>query len=395
MKAYLKMAVFFLISLVVVCGLHYLLYASAVRFGVLTDPVVKKTLFWVLILLGISFIPSAALMRIWPGRLSGMLYFAAAFWMGLFIYLLLTAMLSWCVFVSGKLAGFIPNMQAVFLGGCILAVGVAVYGTCRAMYPSLKPVDITLKGLPKVWRGKTIVQLSDVHLGAIRGPGFLERIIKRVAGVHPDLILITGDLFDGVSGGDLSDFIAPLNRLEAPRGVFFVTGNHEGYLGLKEPLAALSKTDIKVLDNEVIDIDGLQIIGIPFPEHDHPNNARRFLTDSTIYEAEKPGILLHHTPTNIDTNHADRSSQQTDTYWRPDISMTAVKSMGIDLQLSGHSHGGQLFPFTLLTRILFSGYDYGLNRDGDFQIYTTSGAGTWGPPMRVACPPEIPVIRLQ
>ena len=87
-------------------------------------------------------------------------------------------------------------------------------------------------------------------------------------------------------------------------------------------------------------------------------------------------------------------NQQTNTYWRPDTSMRFVKSAGVDLQLSGHTHRGQLFPFTLLTRFLFNGYDYGLHRDSDFQIYITSGVGTWGPPMRVACPPEIPVFRL-
>jgi predicted MPP superfamily phosphohydrolase len=181
----------------------------------------------------------------------------------------------------------------------------------------------------------------------------------------------------------------------AVRGSLFVTGNHEGYLGLEKPLAALSKTNIKVLDNEVIDMDGLQIIGIPFPEHNHPNDVLESLATATVYDPGKPGILLYHTPTSINTHHEDRSSQQTGTYWRPDTGMAAAKSLGIDLQLSGHSHGGQLFPFTLLTRIIFRGYDYGLHRNGDFQIYITSGAGTWGPPMRVACPPEIPVIRLQ
>jgi len=390
----LSMGVFFFTSLAAICALHYLLYVSTVQFIAFFDPGVKKILFWLLILLSLSFIPSAVLMRAWPGRLSGLLYFAAAFWMGLFIYLLLAALLSWCILGFGKLSGLMPNMRVVFLGGCILALGVAVYGTCRAMYPTLKPVDITLEGLPEAWRGKTVVQLSDIHLGAIRGPGFLERIIAQVAGVHPDLIFITGDLFDGVGGRDLTDFIAPLNRLEATRGIFFVTGNHEGYLGLKKPLAVLSKTNIRVLNNEVIDMDGLQIIGIPFPEHNQPSNVRRFLHNSTVYDARKPGILLYHTPTNIGTSHADRDAQQTGTYWRPDTGMAVAKAVGLDLQLSGHTHGGQLFPFTLLTRSIFRGHDHGLNREENCQVYTTSGAGTWGPPIRVACPPEIPVILL-
>ena len=109
---------------------------------------------------------------------------------------------------------------------------------------------------------------------------------------------------------------------------------------------------------------------------------------------EKPGILLYHTPTNIQAHFSDRAGQQTGTYWRPDTRTTFAKSMGIDLQLSGHTHGGQFFPFTLITHLIYGGYDRGLHREEDFQIYITSGAGTWGPPMRVACPPEIPVITL-
>ena len=387
------MARFFFISLVVVCGLHYLLYVTAVRFAVVGKPTVRRTLLWLLMLLGVSFLPSAVLMRLLPGTLSGLFYFAAAFWMGLFIYLLMAAGVSWAVLGVGKLAGLAPNMRAVFIGMCILAAVVAVYGTCRAMYPSIKQLDITLEGLPEVWRGKRIVHLSDVHLGAVRGPRFLERIITRVNSVQPDLILITGDLFDGVSSGSLADFIEPLNRLEARQGVFFVTGNHEGYLGLSGPLAILGWTGIRILDNEIVDIDGLQFIGLSFPEHNRENNIHD-LFQTPAYHPEKPGILLYHTPTNIQAHFSDRAGQQTGTYWQPDTRTTFAKTMGIDLQLSGHTHGGQFFPFTLITRLIYGGYDRGLHREEDFQIYITSGAGTWGPPMRVACPPEIPVITL-
>ncbi len=385
---------FLLISLGIIFGLHVLLYATTVRFAAISDPAIRRMLFWLLILLGLSFAPGAILMRTRPGIVSTIVYVAAAFWMGLFIYLLMASALSWVVFGLGKLTGLAPNMRVVFLGACIAAAGITVYGTLRAEYPSLKPVTVTLKDLPKTWRGETIVQLSDVHLGAIRGSEFLNRIVTKVNAVHPDLILITGDLFDGMGGRPLSDFIAPLNRLEAARGIFFVTGNHEGYLGLKAPLATLSQTKIHVLNNEIVDIDGLQIIGIPFPEHGRKNDVRGLLTDPDRYDPSKPSILMYHTPSDIETNHADRESQQTHTYWRPNTDMAFARSMGIDLQLSGHTHRGQFFPFTLLTRYIYKGFDYGLHRIGDFQIYITSGAGTWGPPMRVACPPEIPVITL-
>ncbi len=390
----IKMAGFLFIILGIICTLHYLLYATLVRFGVVSNPGLKRVLFWLLMVLGLSFFPAAILMRTFPGVPSNLLYMTAAFWLGLFIYLLLATLLSWGVFGLGKLAGITLNIRLVLIACWVFAAAVAIQGTWRARYPTLKPIDITLKDLPDAWQGKTVIQLSDVHLGAVQGPEFLKRVTTLVNSVHPELILITGDLFDGVSGGNLADFIEPLNRLESARGIFFATGNHEGYLGLKAPLNILTRTKITVLDNEVADINGLQIIGIPFPEHNRKNNARNVFEDSATYSAGKPSILMYHTPTNIGEQFSDRENQQTNTYWRPDTSMRFVKNAGVDLQLSGHTHRGQLFPFTLLTRYIFKGYDYGLHRDGDFQIYITSGVGTWGPPMRVACPPEIPVFRL-
>ena len=156
----------------------------------------------------------------------------------------------------------------------------------------------------------------------------------------------------------------------------------------------IKTTDFKVLDNEVIDIEGLQIVGISFPEYQMKNDVRHLLTESGSYDPGKPSILLYHTPTNIEEHHTDRGSQQANTYWFPDTSMDLAKEVGIDLQLSGHTHRGQLFPFGLLTKLIYKGYDYGLHEDDGFQIYVSSGVGTWGPPMRIGAQPEIVVIRL-
>lgn len=394
MVTYLKMAGFLFISLGVLFGAHYLLYATLVRFDVVSNPGLKRLLFWLLTALSLSFFSSAILMRTLPGVLSSLLYTAAAFWLGLFIYLLLATILSWGLFGLAKIGGGAPNMRTVLIACWLLAAAVAIQGTWRARHPRLKPIDITLKGLPDAWQDKTIIQLSDLHLGGVQGTGFLKRVAALANSVHPELILITGDLFDGISSVNLSDFIEPLNRLEAAQGIFFTTGNHEGYLGLTTPLRVLSQTKITVLQNEIVDINGLQVIGIPFPEHNRENHAADLLTTSGGYNPGKPSILMYHTPTDIVEYFSDRADQQTNTYWRPDTGMRFAKSTGVDLQLSGHTHHGQLFPFTLLTRYIYNGFDYGLHRDGDFQIYITSGVGTWGPPMRVACPPEIPVFRL-
>ena len=395
MTTILKFAGFVTAILVLFFGTHYLLYTSFLRFFVISDPGIRKTIFWVLVFLALSFFISVFLLHIHLiNPFTEILYLIAAVWLGLFLYLLMALILIWLVVGVGKLLGFVPDLRMVAIGFFLLALAVSVYGIWRGQNPRVKRIEMKIEGLPEQWRNKKIIQLSDVHLGAIYGPGFMWRVAQMVDRENTDLILITGDLFDGM-GGRLSSFIEPLNALKASRGVFFVTGNHEGYLGLKEPLAVLGKTHIRVLDNEIVDLDGLQIVGIRYPEHDRVNSARSLLTQSGAYDAGKPSILMYHTPTNIGETYPDRSSQQSRTYWYPDTSMALAKEVGIDLQLSGHTHKGQLFPFMFQTRSAYKGYDYGLHRDGGFQVYITSGVGTWGPPMRIGTSSEIVSILLR
>jgi predicted MPP superfamily phosphohydrolase len=372
---------------------HYLLYATTLRFLGLMDPVMRKVILWVLLILSLSFFPSAFLLRLHVNIFTNLYHLFSCIWLGLFLYLLMALMAAWLIFGIGKLVGFVPNMRIVFLCLIMAAVGISLYGLWNARHPAFKPVNVTLDGLPDHWRNRTIVHISDVHLGSINRTGFLKRVVEKINSLNPDLILITGDLFDGM-GGDLASFIEPLTRMRAQKGIFFITGNHEGYLGLKRPLSVIRKTHIRILDNEVVEIEGLQIVGISFPEHHLESTARELLTSSGAYTAHKPSILLYHTPTSIEEHHADRGTQQANTYWFPDTTLTLAKEVGIDLQLSGHTHKGQLFPFGLVTKAIYKGYDYGLHKDGSFHLYVSSGVGTWGPPMRIAAPPEIVVIRL-
>jgi predicted MPP superfamily phosphohydrolase len=341
----LKFAAFVSAILILFFGTHYLLYTTFVRFFVISDPGTRKTILWVLLFLALSFFLAAFLLHFHLINLfTEILYLVAAVWLGLFLYLLMAVILIWLVLGIGKLIGLVPDMRMVAFGFFLLAAAVSAYGLWHAQNLRVKQIEVKIEGLPEPWRNKKIVQLSDVHLGTIHGVGFMRRVVDKVNHENPDLILITGDLFDGMAGR-LSSFIEPLNALKASKGVFFVTGNHEGYLGLKEPLAVLGKTHIRALDNEIIELDGLQIVGIRYPEHDHENNTRGLLMQSGFYDPGKPSILMYHTPTNIGETYQDRSSQQSRTYWYPDTSMALAKEVGIDLQLSGHSHKGQLFPF--------------------------------------------------
>lgn len=390
----LKFAASIATFLVVLLGGHYLVYLSITRFFPISDPGIRKTILWTMAFLAIAIFPSALLVRAYTNIFTGFLYQVTSVWTGLFIYLFMAAILTWLIFGVGCLFRFSPNMRIVSIGLVLLVVVVTVVGMWRAKHPIVKRIDVKIDTLPDHWRNRTIVHLSDVHLGVINGTGFLRRVVEQVNSLEPDLILITGDLFDGMAG-ELSSFPGLLNSLKASKGVFFVTGNHEGYLGLDDPLSVMKETDIRVLDDEIVDLEGLQIVGISYPEYQRQNNVRNLLEESGAFDSSKPSILLYHTPTNIEEDNKDRIEQQNRAYWSPDTTMTLAKEVGIDLQLSGHTHKGQLFPFGFLTRRIYNGYDYGLHRDGRFHIYVTSGVGTWGPPMRIGSSSEIVAIRLR
>jgi predicted MPP superfamily phosphohydrolase len=394
MMSILKFAGFIAVFLILLFGSHYLLYSSVIRFFEISIPGARRAILGIMVFLAMSFFLSAFLLRFHVNIFSSLLYFISSLWLGLFLHLLMALVLIWLVFGVGKLVGSVPDMRMVAAGFFLVATAISSYGLWRAHNPVLKQIEVKIDGLPEYWLNKTIVHLSDLHLGTINGTGFMKRVANKVNSVDPDLILMTGDLFDGM-GGDLFSFVDPLKSLKASSGVFFVTGNHEGYLGLEEPLSVLRATDIRVLDNEIVELEGLQIVGISFPEHDRDNGTRNLLTRSGSFDAGKPSILMYHTPTNIAESNTDRGSQQTKTYWYPDTTMSLAKEVGIDLQLSGHTHQGQLIPFGWLARAIYRGYDYGLHKDGRFQIYVTSGVGTWGPPMRTGGSSEIVAIKLR
>jgi hypothetical protein len=282
-----------------------------------------------------------------------------------------------------------PVFRGVAAVAVAVAVGGSVLGFWRAFHPVLTEVEVALGGLPKQWGDRTIVQLSDVHLGHFHGPAALQRLTERVKALAPDLVVITGDLFDGMTDG-MHEFAEPLRAFSAPQGVFFVTGNHEVYAGAGRCLDLVARAGIRVLQNEVVDVDGVNLMGVAYPGVHDPAEIRGV---ETARENGRPIILLFHTPTDIRvTDGADR---RTATYWQPDTSFALARDLGVALQLSGHTHKGQIFPFGFLTRHIYKGYDYGLHREGAFTLYTSSGVGTWGPPMRTQTAPEIVRITLR
>lgn len=234
-------------------------------------------------------------------------------------------------------------------------------------------VRVPVDGLPRRLSGLTIVQLSDLHVGPTLEGRFVERLVERANALRPDVIALTGDLVDG-SVKHLGAAMAPLGRLRARLGVFAITGNHEYYSGADEWTRALRGQGIPVLRNQSVRLDGaLELAGV-----DDWSAARHGLGHGWDLDAalrgcdpSLPAILLAHQPRGIDQ----------------------AMSRGVALQLSGHTHGGQIWPFGMLVA-LTQPFLVGLHPVGGGHIFVSRGAGFWGPPMRIPFPPEIARIAL-
>ena len=390
----LKFLLFLAVILGLTVGAHLLLYRALIRLFLINGTGLKISMLAILLILSLSFMASFFLLHWQETWMTINFYKFSALWTALFLNLLLAALLSWIIAAAIWLAGTYSNTRliaAVCLGLAVLFSG---YGVWNAFHPRLKKLEIELENLPQHWNGKTVVQLSDVHLGHFYGAAYLEKLVRRVNELKPAVIFITGDLFDGMAE-NFTAFADKLNRLNAERGVYFITGNHETYIGVSRAYKVLRNTRTKILKNEVVNIDGLLVIGISYPGIKGTGDIQGLDKLNRKSSVDNPRILLFHTPTNVSRGEGDRVDRHFSTYWIPDTTYSMARQLGVDLQLSGHTHAGQIFPFGYLTRLIYKNFDYGLRRVEDFSIYTTSGVGTWGPPMRTGNFPEIVVITLK
>jgi predicted MPP superfamily phosphohydrolase len=249
--------------------------------------------------------------------------------------------------------------------------GFAIYqGTRRVR---VKPVEITLDKLDHKHDGYRLVQISDVHVGPTLGKDFVDEIVAEIEALKPDLLVITGDLVDG-DVAELSPLLASLGRVRPRDGVFFCTGNHEYYAGAQQWLEYLPTLGIRPLQNARVRLPAFELAGVPdWTAKDFPGALQADVTEAVAgRDPAVPLVLLAHQP-----RHAYDAMDE-----------------GVDLQLSGHTHGGQMFPMTLLIHLAYP-FITGLYRRGPFQIYVSPGTGYWGPPMRLGTEAEITHITLR
>ncbi|MFE4990109.1 metallophosphoesterase [Streptomyces mirabilis] len=265
------------------------------------------------------------------------------------------------LFVSRAVGG---AAAAVALG----TVGYGTYGVLRG--PRVKRVTVPLAKLPRSAHGYRIAVVSDIHLGPTLGRDFCRRVVDTINATQPDLIAVVGDLVDG-SVKDLGPAAAPLARLRARHGSYFVTGNHEYYSGAAQWVREVRELGLHPLENARTEMAGFDLAGVNDVAGESEGHGPDFGRALGDRDTARAVVLLAHQPVQIHD---------------------AVKH-GVDLQLSGHTHGGQLWPGNYIAE-LANPTVAGLERYGDTQLYVSRGAGAWGPPTRVDAPSDITVVEL-
>jgi len=348
---------------------HWFLYRTLVPFFGVTHPTKLWTLRIAVGLCSVSLVISSFLSFRYSNFLVRNLYTASASWLGIFYLLILASLLSWILYGLAKLFQFPLDRRILILVLIGIALMASLYGFINAGVIRIKTVYLQLPNLPSVWKGKTAVWVSDTHLGQVRNLRFAQQIASMIQNLHPDIIFIGGDLYDGGEAMDLNHMIEPFSQITSPYGTYFITGNHEEFYDDQPFLQAVRRAGIRILYNEKVELDGLQIIGVDYNDSRNQEQFKKILQKINI-DHQKPSLLLKHTP----------------------LDLEIARDQGITVQLSGHTHQGQVFLFRFITSWVYKGYDYGLKKLGDLLVYTSSGVGTWGPPMRLDTKPEIVVI---
>jgi predicted MPP superfamily phosphohydrolase len=327
-------------------------------------------------LLSMSFV--AASLRGWYSHqpLVRFFYLVSALWLGFASYFMLASLASWIVYGVSAIGGL--GWRPAWIADVTFAAAMAAgfYGLLNAAWPRTVRVSVTLPNLPPQWRGRTAALVSDLHLGHVRNGRFVRRVVNKLLALQNDIVFVAGDLYDGVAADfeklarPWADLVASPNA--AALGIYYIAGNHEEFYRNAEYLPPLLRAGIRVLNNEKVEVDGLQLIGVHYRDAVNADQYRSILQRMNL-DRTRASVLLLHAPVRLPISEEE----------------------GISLQLSGHTHGGQFFPWTLIAQRVWKKFIHGLQRFGTLQVYTTYGTGTWGPPLRVGTRPEIVLIRFE
>jgi predicted MPP superfamily phosphohydrolase len=352
----MRFAIFVLIGWSVLFSMYTLVYLT------LTEAFGFYWSYWQLIVgaLALSYFAASLIVRKFEGVIANVFYFGAATWLGI-IFIIFSVLLPYQLVHS--LTGFTSNLLAGVLFG--LSVGLSVYAIFNGRRLIIKEYTLPIEKLAKPIKA---VHLTDIHIGTVHQIKFLEEVVSKTNNLKPDVVYITGDLFDGSVPID-ENILAPLNTLLAP--AFFSNGNHEEYEGLKYVRETLSTIRVELLENRMVVHEGIQVVGVNDRQSLKKEETLGGILDTMSLDPALPTVLMYHTP--VEWNDA--------------------QAKGVDLMLSGHTHNGQIYPFTLMVRLSFK-HIMGLYEEGGKYLHVSPGTGTWGPPMRLGSRNQITVLNL-
>ena len=358
----------FILALVVIqlilLGSHYVVYKGLIDIFSIKS---SSILLWLRIafgILSISFLVASIIGSKIYNTFTNILYTGASIWLGTLLYLFIASVI---FFLTRLAVGNVLSTSVLQICGMLLfavGLGVAVYGVYNARNIQVTEVHPELKNIPVEWKNKTAVWVSDIHIGQVYSHEFSNRIAKIIQSLNPHIVFLGGDVFDGTAG-DLEKSIIPIANIKSLYGTYFISGNHEEFSDDESFINIIKKSGIHVLKNESVAIDGLNIIGVDYRDSENKETLKQTL--KKLIKPETQTILLKHSPTNIEI----------------------ASDAGVSFQISGHTHVAQVFPFTYITNIVYGVFAYGLHTYNNMSVYTSSGVGTWGPPLRVGTKSEI------
>ncbi len=378
------MLIFISVVVAILGLLHWFLYSRLVSALEITNPAILWPLRIAAAFLAVSYILVRILEQRFPGAIAHALDWIASVWVGMMWQFLWITFLFFLVKVTLVISGQWGNYtlethqllgRASFYAVTALVILITGYGVHKATGPArLVEVDVPVKNFREEWRNFKIAMVADFHASNTNGEERIAMWCEQISALKPDVILAPGDIID-TPAKQIPEVANGFRKLVAPLGVFSTTGNHEYYVGLNGAVDLMRDGGFDVLMNRNITLpNGILISGI------EDRTARSMGKTLPAFDQLLPAqdttavqILMMHTPATGDVQRA-----------------TAA---GYDLVVSGHTHGGQMFPFSIFTKMAFP-FHHGLYKVGDGFQLTTCGIGYWGPPMRVGKPPEIMLIKL-
>lgn len=373
MKMIFLPIIFLVLAVFSIIGLgHFVVYKSILIVFNITNIRLINTIRILLSVGAVSFILMTIITQLSYTKIGSILYTGSAIWLGTLYFIFLTSVIILIIFRINSFFGWsslVIRMIGVFL--FVAAISFSAYGVFNSYQIKTTEYTVLLDNLPENWNNKEILMFSDSHFGNVRNINFSRRLVKKINEQNSELVIIAGDYYDG-SPVNFRDIAMSLKEINAQKGIYFVSGNHEDYGNISEFIHSLTSVGVVVLSNKSIIVDGLQIFGVDYSTGEDNTLLIKTLKSLNI-ESKLPKILIKHKPTNIST----------------------IDSLDFDLVLSGHVHNGQVWPGSWVVKKLFKEFSYGLNYLNQMPVITSSGVGTWGPPQRIGTQSEIVLINLE